>query len=133
MWRLQQLALSWAANAITLAVVAGLLNRVTVDKGGDLIVAAALFGVLNTILKPILKFLTLPFAILTLGVVWFFVALLMLLITDGLVDGFDIDGFMTFIWATIIVWFVNLVLDRVPGPWRGTRRDRSIFVRTAEK
>ena len=44
--------------------------------------------------------MTLPFAILTLGIVWFFVSALMLLITDGLVDGFDIDGFSTFVWAT---------------------------------
>ena len=35
----------------------------------------------------------------------------------------DINGFRSLVWATIIVWLVNVVLDFVPGPWRGTRRD----------
>ena len=129
MSRLQQLALSWAANAIILAVVAILLSEVQVDSAWDLLVAAALFGVLNTIVKPVLKLLTLPFAIVTLGVAWFFVAALMLSITDGLVDGFDIDGFGTLMLATVLVWVVNLVLDYMPGPWLGTRRDRPVFAR----
>jgi putative membrane protein len=123
MSRLEQLALSWIANAIVLAVVALILADVQVDTGWDLIVAAALFGILNTIVKPIIKLLTLPFAILTLGLVWFFVAGLMLLITDWLVDGFELEGFGTLVLATILVWAVNLVLDYLPGPWRGTRRD----------
>ena len=121
--RLKQLTLSWAANAIILLVVAIVLGDVKVDSAWDLIVAAALFGVLNTIVKPFIKLLTLPFAILTLGIAWFFVAALMLSITDWLVDGFEIEGFGTLMLATILVWVVNLALDYLPGPWRGTRRD----------
>jgi putative membrane protein len=121
--RLKQLGLSWAANAIILAVVGILLADVKVDSAADLIKAAALFGVLNTIIKPVLKLLTLPFAILTLGLAWFFVAALMLSFTDWLVDGFEIEGFGTLMLATLLVWIVNLVLDYLPGPWRGTRRD----------
>jgi putative membrane protein len=121
--RLKQLALSWAANAIVLAVVAFVLGDVKVDTGWDLVVAAALFGVLNTVVKPVIKVLTLPFAILTLGIAWFLVAALMLSLTDWLVDGFEIEGFGTLILATILVWVMNLVLDYLPGPWRGTRRD----------
>jgi putative membrane protein len=127
MSRLGQLAVSWAANAIVLLVVAALLSGVDVDTTWDLLWAAALFGVLNTIVKPILKLLTLPFAIVTLGVAWFFVAALMLSLTDWLVDGFEIDGLGTLVLATILVWVVNLVLDYMPGPWRGTRRDRRVF------
>lgn len=123
MSRLEQLALSWIANAIVLAVVAIVLADVQVDTAWDLLVAAALFGILNTVVKPVIKLLTLPFAILTLGIVWFFVAGLMLLITDWLVDGFELEGFGTLVLATILVWVVNLVLDYLPGPWRGTRRD----------
>jgi putative membrane protein len=121
--RLKQLALSWAANAIVLFIVAIILSDVKVDGAWDLLKAAALFGVLNTLVKPIIKLLTLPFAILTLGIAWFFVAALMLLVTDWLIDGFEIEGFGTLILATILVWIVNLALDYLPGPWRGTRRD----------
>jgi putative membrane protein len=123
----KQLLLSWIANAVVLAIVTGLLGGVKADSAGALIKAAALFGILNTIVKPPLKALSLPIAMVTLGLAWFGVALLMLLLTSVFIEGFSIHGFWTYIWATIIVWAVNFVLDFVPGPWRGTRRDRRVL------
>ena len=119
----KQLTLSWVANAIVLAIVTGVLSGVEVDSAGDLIRAALLFWILNTILKPFIRLLTQPLAVITLGLIWFGVSMLMLWLTDLLVDGFDIHGFRSLVWATIIVWAVNVVLDFVPGPWRGSRRD----------
>jgi putative membrane protein len=107
-----------------LAVVAALLAGVHVSDAGALLLAAAVFGVLNTVLKPVLRFVTLPLALLTLGVAWFFVSLLMLVITSAIVAGFHIAGFWTFVAATVIVWLVNMALDVTPGPWQitGSRR-----------
>jgi putative membrane protein len=119
----KQLTLSWIANAVVLAIVTAALSGVTVDDAGDLIKAALLFGILNTVLKPILRALTLPIAFITLGLIWFGVGMFMLWLTDLLVGGFDIHGLRSLFWATIAVWIVNVVLDFVPGPWRGTRRD----------
>ena len=119
----KQLTLSWVANAVTLVVVTVVLDGVKADNAGALISAALLFGILNSILKPLLRLLTLPLAVITLGLIWFGVAMLMLKLTAVLVDGFSIHGFRTLVYATIIVWAVNVVLDFVPGPWRGTRRD----------
>jgi putative membrane protein len=119
----KQLLLSWFANAVVLAIVTGVLSGVTADSAGALIKAAALFGILNTVVKPVLRALTLPIAFITLGLIWFAVAMAMLWLTSLFIDGFQIHGFGTLVWATIIVWAVNVVLDFVPGPWRGTRRD----------
>jgi putative membrane protein len=119
----KQLLLSWLANAVVLAIVTGVLSGVTADSAGALIKAAALFGILNTVVKPVLRALTLPIAFITLGLIWFAVAMAMLWLTSLFIDGFQIHGFGTLVWATIIVWVVNVVLDFVPGPWRGTRRD----------
>jgi putative membrane protein len=119
----KQLVLSWVANAVVLAIVTAVLSGVTSDTAGDLIRAALLFGVLNTVLKPVLRLLTLPIAFITLGLIWFGVSMLMLWLTSVLISGFSIHGFRALVWATIIVWAVNVVLDFVPGPWRGTRRD----------
>ena len=119
----KQLTLSWVANAVVLAVVTAVLDGVKVDTAGDLIRAALLFGILNTILKPLLRLLTLPLAFITLGLIWFGVAMVMLWLTSIFIDGFSIHGFWTYVWATVIVWAVNVVLDFVPGPWRETRRD----------
>lgn len=123
-----RLAISWLTNALVLAIVIGLLADVTVKNFGSLLVAAAVFGVLNTLLKPLLRFIALPLAILTLGIAWFFVSMLMLDITDEIVGGFRIDGFWTLVAATLIVWLVNLALDHTPGPWQvaGRRGRRNL-------
>ena len=121
-----RLGISWLTNAIVLAVVAAVLSGVHVDDAGALLAAAAVFGVLNTLLKPLLRLVTLPLAILTFGIAWFFVSMLMLVLTRDIVDGFQIHGFWTLVGATLIVWVVNLVLDLTPGPWQitGKRRRR---------
>ena len=114
-----RLVISWLTNALV-------LSKVTVDDAGSLLFAAAVFGVLNTVVKPLLRFITLPLAILTLGVAWFFVSLLMLVITNAIVSGFDIHGFWTLVAATVIVWLANVVLDLLPGPWQVTGRRRRL-------
>ncbi len=117
-----RLAASWLTNAIVLGIVAALLHGVHVAGAGSLILAAAVFGVLNTMLKPLARLVTLPLAILTLGISWFFVSMLMLKLTAALVSGFSITGFGTLVAATVIVWLVNVALDHTPGPWQITSR-----------
>jgi putative membrane protein len=117
---LRWIALSWVANLIALWVTAWIFSGVTYGTFGNLVVAGAVFGVLNTVLKPLLKLLTFPLAILTLGLAWFFVAALMLRLTDWIVSNFAINGFWTLVGATVVVWLVNVVLDNL-APWRGRR------------
>ena len=104
-------------------VVIAAFDKVTIGGVGDLLVAALLFGILNTLLKPVIKLITLPLAVITLRLAWFGVSMLMLALTAAIVDSFEIDGFWALVWATVVVWVVNLALDLVPGPWRHTRRD----------
>ena len=120
---LARLALSWLLNIAALAIVAALLSGVTVGSTGTLVVAGAVFGVLNTLLKPLLKLLTFPLAILTFGLAWFAVAMFMLWLTDAIVPSFDIDGFGTLVLATIVVWAANLAFDLVLDR-SGRGRDR---------
>ena len=122
-----RLAISWLTNALVLLVVTLLLDDVSASGVGSLLFAAAVFGALNTVVKPVLRLITLPLAVLTLGLAWFFVSMLMLELTNAIVSGFDIDGFWTVVAATLIVWVVNVVLDFTPGPWQitGKRRRRN--------
>jgi putative membrane protein len=120
---IRSIVVSWALNALVLAVTGWLLSGVTFHGSAwAVIIAAAVFGVLNTILKPIMRLLTLPFAIVTLGIAWFFVSMLMLWLTVLIVDKFDIDGFWNYVWATIIIWAVNVLIDAVDF---FRRRDRT--------
>ena len=121
-----RLGISWLTNALVLAIVAAVLSEVSVSSFGALLAAAAVFGVLNTLLKPFLRFVTLPLALVTFGVAWFFVSMLMLVITRDIVGGFALHGFWTLVKATLIVWIVNLALDFTPGPWQITGRRRKL-------
>ncbi len=124
---LVRLGISWLTNALVLLVVTVLLTGVSTSDAGALLLAAAVFGVLNTVLKPLLRLITFPLAVFTLGIAWFFVSALMLELTKAIVSGFYINGFWTLVAATLIVWIVNVVLDFTPGPWQitGKRRRRN--------
>ena len=106
------LVLSWLANAVVLGIAGWILSGVSFNGSGwTLIWSALVFGLLNTILKPILKLITLPLAVITLGIAWFVVSLLMRNATQRIIGGFSIHGFWNYVWATIIVWAANLVID----------------------
>ena len=109
---LARLALSWLVNIAVLALVTWMFSSITYGgSAGTLVIAGAVFGILNTILKPILKFLTFPLAIFTLGLAWFGVAMLMLWLTGVIVPSFDVHGFWTYVGATVVIWLANLALD----------------------
>jgi putative membrane protein len=128
-WRIESLLWSFVANAIALAVCVAVFSGVSAGSAGSLLEAAVVFGLLNTFVKPLVKLFTLPLAVITLRLIWFLVAMAMLKLTAILVSGFKIHGFLTLVWATLLVWAVNLVLDLAPGPWRGTRRDHQALSR----
>ena len=116
---LRWLLLSWAGNAVVLGLTGWLLGGVTFHgSAGTVILAAAVFGILNTILKPLLKLLTFPFAIVTLGIAWFFVSMFMLWLTAIIVPDFSIHGFWNYVWATVIIWILNMIVDAVLSPDR---------------
>jgi putative membrane protein len=112
---LQKVAIGWAIDALALGAAAWFLSGVY-GSVVAVIGAALVFGLLSAVVKPVLKFLTLPFAIVTLGIAWFFVAMFILWLTSAIVSGFHIDGFWTLAGATVIVWLVGGVSARLLFP-----------------
>jgi putative membrane protein len=111
---LLRILIAWAVDAAALAVAAWIFSGITVGgSAGTLILAALVYGILATVVKPILKLLTLPLAILTLGIAWFFVAMFILWLTDLIVSGLHINGFWTLVGGTIVVWLVGAIADRL--------------------
>ncbi|SDO12153.1 putative membrane protein [Streptomyces sp. cf386] len=112
------------ANAGALAVAVWLLDKITLTgdstgkKVGTLLLVALLFGLVNFLVKPIVKLLSLPLLILTLGLFTLVVNALMLLLTSWLADTFDlsfhVEGFWTAILGGLIIsivsWALNVVL-----------------------
>jgi putative membrane protein len=108
-----RLLVAWAVDAAALAVAAWIFSGISVGgSAGTLILAALVYGILATFVKPVLKLLTFPLMLLTLGVAWFFVAMFILWLTDAIVGGFRIGGFWTLVGGTIVVWLVGAAADR---------------------
>jgi putative membrane protein len=112
------------ANAGALWVAVWLLQDITLTgdstgkKAWTLILVALLFGLVNFVVKPVVKLLTLPLFILTLGLITLVINALMLLLTSWLADkldlGFHVDGFWTAVLGALIIsvvsWALNLAL-----------------------
>ena len=113
------LVLAWLANILSLAVADAIFEGVHIELWWPLLLGAAVLGIANTIIKPILAILTLPLIILTFGLAYFAINVLMLALAEWLTPDFSIDGFWTYVGATIVVWLVNVtvgwVLDKVRG------------------
>jgi putative membrane protein len=119
----RRILVGWAVDAAALAVAAWIFSGVSVGgSAGTLILAALVYGLLASFVKPVLKLLTFPLAILTLGVAWFFVAMFILWLTDAIIGGFRVDGFWTLVGATIVVWAVGAAADHWLFPKRGGLR-----------
>jgi putative membrane protein len=116
--------LGWAVNVVALLVVDALFDGVSIGRWGSILLAAAVLGVANAILKPILALLTLPLIIFTLGIAYFFLNVLMLLIAEWVTPDFSIDGFWTYVGATIVISIVNWILHVALGSIFGDRPAR---------
>ncbi len=109
------LLIRWAVLAGAFAITAWLLSGMDVSGGAwGYIWVSALFGIVNAIIGTILRILTLPLTLLTLGLFSIVVNALMLQITDGLTSNLTIDEFWwTAIWAAIILSIVSVILDMI--------------------
>lgn len=102
------LLIRWLVNAGALWLIAYVIEGITVSGPLAAIVAAAVLGIINAILRPIFILLTLPINILTLGLFTFILNGFMLYLAGTLVRGFEVHGF----WAAV---FGALVLSIVSG------------------
>lgn len=102
----------WAGNVVALWVAAELLSGVEVvdDELLTYIAAGFVFSAVNMLVKPFVALISLPLIVMSLGLAYFLINVLMLFLTSWLVDDFHIDGFWDGVAAAIVVWLVNMLL-----------------------
>jgi putative membrane protein len=121
---MKQFLVKTIANAAALAVAIWLLQDITLTGENTgrqtitLILVALLFGLVNFVVKPVVKLLAFPLFILTLGLITLVINALMLLLTSWLADkldlAFHVEGFWTAVLGGLIIsivsWAMNMVL-----------------------
>jgi putative membrane protein len=118
------------ATAVALAVAAWLVDGISVGPGTDteraltLLGVAVIFGLVNAIVRPVLRLLTLPLVVLTLGLFLLVLNALMLLLTEWIAEQFDlafqVDGFWSALVGALIITVVSFLINVVlPDEYEG--------------
>ena len=114
--------IGWGVNIVALLVVDWLFGGVEIGRWGSILLGAAVLGLANAFLKPILAILTLPLIFVTLGLWYFVLNMLMLALAEWIAPDFTIDGVWTYVGATIVVSLVNWILYALlDSAFRGRR------------
>ena len=109
----------WLIYVLSLALAARLVDGV--DFPGDppgvaqVLAVAAIFGVLNAVVKPLLIMLTLPLTLLTFGLFILVINALMLLLVSKLVKGFRLSGFWTAFFASLFISILSIAIGALAG------------------
>ena len=107
MWTL---LVHWAISAISLVVVAYLIPGIHVDGLGPALIAPLVIGLVNATVGFILKIVTFPITILSLGIFLLVINALMLMFAAYLVPGFAVASFWSAFFGAIVMSFVGMIL-----------------------
>ncbi|HZX02600.1 phage holin family protein [Kribbella sp.] len=120
---MKNLIIRLLANAVALAVAAWLVGGITLQGATTskrvltLLIVAAIFGVVNAIVKPVVKILSFPLLILTLGLLTFVINAAMLLLTSWITGKLDVQfhvaGFWSALWGALIISVVGMIINAV--------------------
>lgn len=112
---LLRLVVAWLINAAALWVCDWLFDGVDIDGWWPLLIGAAVLGVINTILKPVLVLFSIPLILVTLGFFLLLINIALLALVSWIVPDFDISGFWTYVGCVFVIWIVNTVLEQFAG------------------
>jgi putative membrane protein len=114
-----RLLLNWVLSALAVWIVAQIVPGVHVSGAVAALIAALAIGFINATIGLLLKIITFPLTLLTLGLFWFVINALMLELASALVPGFQVRGFFAAFIGAIVLSLVNLLLKAIVTPRRG--------------
>ncbi len=104
------LLLHWLISALSLMIVAYLFPGIQLQGLGAALIAPIVIGLINATIGLILKIVTFPLTILTLGIFWLVINALMLQLAAALVPGFYVAGFLSAFFGAIVLGIVSTIL-----------------------
>ena len=111
---LKYLIVVWASLVVAFAITAAVVPSVDIDGGVlTLIGIAAIFGLVNAIIGPLLRLLSLPLTLITFGLFALVVNAVLLAITAGLLDALDVGGFLSTVVAAFLISVISAAVSWV--------------------
>jgi putative membrane protein len=111
-----RLLLNWVLSALAVWIVAQVVPGVHVSGVTAALIAALAIGFINATIGAVLKILTFPLTLITLGLFWLVINGLMLELAAAVVPGFQVHGFLAAFLGAIVLSLVNLVLKGIIMP-----------------
>jgi putative membrane protein len=96
------LIVRWIVSALALWLTSNVVSGIQVRSFGALLAAAAMIGIINAFVRPIVVLLTLPLSVVTFGLFVLVVNAAMLVLASAFVPGFEVHGF----WAALFGWLL---------------------------
>lgn len=110
--------LAWLVTTISFLIIARLPIGIEIDSLGKAAISAAVFGILNAILLPILAFFTFPVILLSFGLFFFILNAIIFALAAALVPGFTLRwGFWSALIGSIALAIVNSILLAIVRTW----------------
>lgn len=100
-------------NILALIVVSSLFDGIIINNFLTLLAVAVVLGLLNSIVKPILTIVTLPFTIATFGIFLLIVNGFVLWIASGLISGFTILSFSVAVWGALALSIITMIVENI--------------------
>ncbi len=113
-----RLLLHWVLSAVAVWIVAYIVPGISVSGPVAALIAALVIGLINATLGLLLKILTFPLTLVTLGLFWFVINALMLELAAAFVPGFEVRGFVPALIGAVVLSLVNSVLQWLVMPSR---------------
>ena len=109
----------WLVNAVGLLIVSKIMQSIEIDGIMTAIVAAAVIGLINIFLRPLLLILTLPINILSLGLFTLVINGLIFYFVGSIVEGFHVTGFLAAFLGALILSIINVLATFLIGMGKG--------------
>ena len=110
-----RLVAKWLLSALALLAVTYVYSGVQVSSFTSALIAAAVIGLLNMVVRPVLLILTLPVTIVTLGLFLFVINALLFWSASGLLAGFHVNGFIAALIGSLIYSLLGVVIESALG------------------
>ena len=117
-----RIVVALAINAAALWVANALFSGVRIHGWWAYIIGAAVLGIANTVIKPVLALITLPLIILTLGLFLLVINIAMVALAAWIAPKFSIHGFWTYVGAVVVIWAVNWIAHELEDRLTPRRR-----------
>jgi putative membrane protein len=105
-----RILLNWLLNAVSLMIVAHFIHGFEIASLKTALIAALVIGLVNATIGLFLKIITFPLTLITVGIFWFVINALMLMLAATVVPGFTVRGFAPAFFGAIVLSIVNLIL-----------------------